>query len=86
MGRLEPGVERGTPVDPAAPIDLPALQGPPDVVREMMRLQQQRIFVPPPKPLPAGQHLDPIRIDLATLRTLAPGAAGRVLGQSTPAA
>jgi len=48
----------------------------------MMRLQQQQIFVPPPKPLPPGQHLDPIRIDLATLRTLAPGAAGRVLGQS----
>ena len=82
MGRLEPGVERGTAADPAAPVDLPALQGPPDVVREMMRLQQQRIFVPPPKPLPPGQHLDPIRIDLATLRTLAPGAAGRVLGQS----
>ena len=82
MGRLEPGVERGTGVDPAAPVDLPALQGPPDVVREMIRLQQQQIFVPPAKPLPPGQHLNPIRIDLATLRTLAPGAAGRILGQT----
>jgi len=82
VGRLEPGVERGTAADPAAPVDVPTQQGPPDVVREMMRLQQQQIFVPPAKPLPPGQHLEPIRIDLATLRTLAPGAAGRVLGQS----
>ena len=82
MGRLEPGVERGTAADPAAPVDVPTRQGPPDVVREMMRLQQQQIFVPPAKPLPPGQHLNPIRIDLATLRTLAPGAAGRILGQT----
>lgn len=65
-----------------APTDPIRLVGPPDVVREMMRLQQQRIFVPPVKPLPPGQHLDPIRLDAATLRKLAPGAAGRVLGQS----
>jgi hypothetical protein len=35
----------------------------------------------PTKPLPPGQRLDPIRIDAATLRRLAPAAAGRALGQ-----
>jgi hypothetical protein len=48
----------------------------------MTRLEEQGIFVPPKKPLPPGQHLPPIRIDVATLRRLAPGAAGRALGQS----
>jgi hypothetical protein len=69
-------------VSQSAPTDLTSLVGPPDVVRELLRLQQQQIFVPPVKPLPPGQHLDPIRLDLGTLRQLVPGAAGRVLGQS----
>ena len=47
----------------------------------MTRLRKEGIFVPPSKPLPPGQHLPPIRIDLPTLRKLAPGAAGRALGQ-----
>jgi hypothetical protein len=48
----------------------------------MTRLKRDGIFIPPSKPLPPGQHLDPIRLDVPTLRKLAPGAAGRALGQS----
>jgi hypothetical protein len=69
-------------VTPPARADAAALIGPPDVVREMTRLQKVGIFLPPKEPLPPGQHLDPIRLDVATLRKLAPGAAGRALGQS----
>jgi hypothetical protein len=69
-------------MNPPARADPAALVGPPDVVREMVRLQEERIFLPPKGPLAPGQHLDPIRIDVPTLRQLVPGAAGRALGQS----
>jgi hypothetical protein len=55
---------------------------PRDVVREMTRLKRDGIFIRPRKPLSPGQHLDPIRLDVPTLRRLAPGAAGRALGQN----
>jgi hypothetical protein len=71
VSQLEPGVERSTTVRPA----------PRDVVREMARLRKEGIYRPPKEPLPPGQHLDPIRLDLATLRRLTPAAAGRALGQ-----
>jgi hypothetical protein len=54
---------------------------PRDVLREMTRLQKEGIFKPPKDPLPPGGHGEPIRLDLPTLRKLAPGAAGRALGQ-----
>ena len=63
--------ERGMAVNPA----------PRDVVREMTRLRKEGIFRPPKDPLPPGEHLEPIRLDLPTLRKLTPGAAGRALGQ-----
>jgi hypothetical protein len=71
VSQVEPFVERG----------MPASSAPRDVVREMTRLRKEGIFTPPKDPLPPGEHLDPIRLDLATLRRLAPAAAGRALGQ-----
>jgi hypothetical protein len=71
-GSARNGVECGAAVSPA----------PLEIVREMTRLERDGIFIPPKNPLPPGQHLDPIRLDVPTLRKLVPGAAGRALGQN----
>jgi len=71
-GSARNGVESGAAVRSA----------PFDVVSEMTRLERDGIFIPPKDPLPPGQHLDPVRLDVPTLRKLVPGAARRALGQN----